>query len=98
MCKARASASVHLSPSPLMALRERGTKGVRVPPLVSRQCTNQSAKLPPTPHTEIPMQERLLQGDRFPKITLDLTDGSTITLPDEAPGRYFALLFYRGEW
>ena len=44
------------------------------------------------------MPERLLQGDRFPKIKLDLTDGSSITLPDEAPGRYFALLFYRGEW
>ena len=44
------------------------------------------------------MPERLLQGVRFPKIKLDLTDGSTITLPDEAPGRYFALLFYRGEW
>ena len=44
------------------------------------------------------MPERLLQGDRFPKIKLDLTDGSSITLPDEAPGHYFALLFYRGEW
>ena len=44
------------------------------------------------------MRQRLLQGDRFPKITLNLTDGATITLPDQAPGRYFALLFYRGEW
>ena len=31
MCNAHAYASVLLSPSPLMALRERGTKGVRVP-------------------------------------------------------------------
>lgn len=44
------------------------------------------------------MRQRLLQGDRFPKITLNLTDGSTITLPHQAPGRYFVLLFYRGEW
>ncbi len=44
------------------------------------------------------MRERLLQGDRFPNITLNLTNGSSITLPNEAPGRYFALLFYRGEW
>ena len=44
------------------------------------------------------MRERLLQGDRSPKVTLKLTNGSTISLPDEAPDRYFALLFYRGEW
>lgn len=44
------------------------------------------------------MPDRLLQGDRFPRIALNLTNGSTITLPDEAPGRYFVLLFYRGEW
>ena len=31
MCDAHAHASILLSPSPLMALRERGTKGVRVP-------------------------------------------------------------------
>ncbi len=44
------------------------------------------------------MTEKLMQGDRFPRIELDLTDGSTITLPDQIPGRYLALLFYRGEW
>ena len=44
------------------------------------------------------MSEKLVQGDRFPKIKLDLIDGSTMTLPSEVPGRYLALLFYRGEW
>ncbi len=44
------------------------------------------------------MPDKLIQGDGFPTIELDLTDGSTITLPDEIPGRYLALLFYRGEW
>ena len=44
------------------------------------------------------MPEKLIQGDRFPAIELNLTDGSTMTLPNEARGRYFALLFYRGEW
>ena len=44
------------------------------------------------------MTEKLMQGDRFPRIELDLTDGSTITLPDQIPGRYLALLFYRGKW
>ena len=46
----------------------------------------------------IVMVEKLIQGDRFPRIELNLTDGSTITLPEQIPGRYLALLFYRGEW
>ena len=46
----------------------------------------------------IAMAEKLIQGDRFPRIELNLTDGSTITLPEQIPGRYLALLFYRGEW
>ena len=46
----------------------------------------------------IVMAEKLIQGDRFPRIELNLTDGSTITLPEQIPGRYLALLFYRGEW
>ena len=44
------------------------------------------------------MPEKLKQGDRFPTIELDLTDGSTIALPRQISGRYLALLFYRGEW
>ena len=44
------------------------------------------------------MTEKLIIGDRFPTIELNCIDGSTITLPDEIPGRYLALLFYRGEW
>ena len=44
------------------------------------------------------MPEKLVQGDRFPTIELALTDGSTLALPEDAPGRYFALLFYRGAW
>ena len=44
------------------------------------------------------MSEKLVQGDRFPTIRLDLIDGSTIDLPRQAPSRYLALIFYRGEW
>ena len=44
------------------------------------------------------MPEKLIQGDRFPTIELNVTDGSTITLPEQLPSRYLALLFYRGEW
>ncbi len=41
---------------------------------------------------------KLIQGDRLPEITLDLIDGGTLKLPKEMPGRYLALLFYRGNW
>jgi len=41
---------------------------------------------------------KLVQGDKIPQITFNLIDGSTITLPDEWPSRYLALLFYRGNW
>ena len=44
------------------------------------------------------MPEKLIQGDRFPDIELMLTDGSTIALPEQAPSRNLAVLFYRGEW
>jgi len=37
------------------------------------------------------MGEMLQQGDRIPKITFQLLDGSTITLPDDAPTRYTAV-------
>ena len=44
------------------------------------------------------MAEKLQQGDRLPSDTLQLVDGGTITLPDDASTRYTALLFYRGHW
>ena len=44
------------------------------------------------------MAEKLQQGDRLPSVTLQLVDGGMITLPDDAPTRYTALLFYRGHW
>ena len=44
------------------------------------------------------MAEKLQQGDRIPSITLNLLDGRSLALPDEAPSRYTALLYYRGHW
>jgi len=44
------------------------------------------------------MGEKLQQGDRLPRITLKMLDSGTLTLPDDAPSRYTALLFYRGHW
>lgn len=41
---------------------------------------------------------KLVQGDKLPDLTLNLIDGSTLTLPKDMPGRYLALLFYRGNW
>jgi peroxiredoxin len=44
------------------------------------------------------MAGKLKQGDKMPPITLRLIDGRQRTLSDELPGRYLALLFYRGTW
>ena len=44
------------------------------------------------------MSEKLQQGDRMPDLKLDLTDGSTLTLPGDMSSRYLAVLFYRGVW
>jgi peroxiredoxin len=44
------------------------------------------------------MPDWLIQGDKIPPITLNLVDGGTLTLPDDTPDRYVALMFYRGNW
>ena len=44
------------------------------------------------------MGEKLEQGDRIPELSLNLTDGSTLTLPSDMSSRYLAVLFYRGVW
>ena len=49
------------------------------------------------------MGEMLQQGERFPQLELKLLPESdqryaALSLPDGAPSRYTALLFYRGHW
>ena len=44
------------------------------------------------------MGEKLVQGAKLPPLTLRLVDGNTLKLPEGLPGRYLALLFYRGTW
>ena len=44
------------------------------------------------------MGDKLQQGERVPSLTLNLIDGGQITLPEQAPSRYTALLLYRGHW
>ena len=44
------------------------------------------------------MARKVMQGDKLPPITLKLIDGRMLSLPEELPGRYLVLLFYRGTW
>ena len=44
------------------------------------------------------MGDMLQQGGRLPRLELRLADGGGLVLPEEAPSRYTALLFYRGHW
>ena len=42
--------------------------------------------------------QRLDSGSRFPRVTLLLLGGATLTLPDDWAGHAGAVLFYRGHW
>jgi peroxiredoxin len=44
------------------------------------------------------MAEKLNTGDVFPKLSLNLVDGSTLELPDGIDAKYKIVLFYRGHW
>ena len=40
----------------------------------------------------------LSNGDRFPTLTLDITGGGTLTVPDAFAGAFAVVLIYRGSW
>lgn len=44
------------------------------------------------------MAEKLNTGDTFPRLTLDLVDGTKLELPAGPDARYKVILFYRGHW
>ncbi|MEM7542530.1 MAG: hypothetical protein AAF384_13245 [Pseudomonadota bacterium] len=44
------------------------------------------------------MSEKLRSGETLPSFTLNLTDGSSVTLPDDLPSEFGVVLFYRGHW
>ena len=44
------------------------------------------------------MAEKLGIGATFPKMTLNLVDGSKLDLPDGMNSKYRIMLFYRGHW
>jgi peroxiredoxin len=37
-------------------------------------------------------------GDRFPRLTMNVLGGQTLTVPDGFAGDFAAVLFYRGAW
>lgn len=44
------------------------------------------------------MADKLGTGDQFPMLSLTLTDGSTMTLPDDLDSPLTVVLVYRGHW
>lgn len=44
------------------------------------------------------MADKLDTGDRFPRMTLNLVGGGSLTLPDDLAAKYTVILFYRGHW
>ena len=44
------------------------------------------------------MAEKLDSGDAFPKLALNLVDGTKLELPQGIDAKYRIVLFYRGHW
>lgn len=44
------------------------------------------------------MTEKLNSGDVFPNMTLQLSGGGTLAIPDGMDAKYRIVLFYRGHW
>jgi hypothetical protein len=44
------------------------------------------------------MAAKLGTGDPFPRLALNLVDGSSLALPEGLDAKYKVILFYRGHW
>ena len=44
------------------------------------------------------MAEKLGPGSVFPSMTLKVSGGYSVNLPDHMDGKYNVVLFYRGHW
>ncbi len=44
------------------------------------------------------MANKLDAGEVFPSLTLTLSDGESLTVPDDLDAKYKVILFYRGHW
>ncbi len=42
--------------------------------------------------------QKLTTGDEFPNLTLNLTDGGALELPQDINTDFAIVLFYRGHW
>lgn len=42
--------------------------------------------------------EKLNSGDEFPEISLNITGGGTLNLPNDISTSFTIVLFYRGHW
>ena len=44
------------------------------------------------------MAEKLISGDQFPRLTLNIAGAGSLTVPDDIDTPYAVILFYRGHW
>ncbi len=44
------------------------------------------------------MAEKLIGGDKFPAMTLQLVGGGSMDVATSLKGRYNFVIFYRGHW
>jgi len=44
------------------------------------------------------MADKLNTGDAFPSLTLTISDGTTLQVPQDMGSGYKVILFYRGHW
>jgi len=44
------------------------------------------------------MAEKLVPGNTFPDLTLQIAGGGTMSLPKDLNTSYSVILFYRGHW
>jgi peroxiredoxin len=44
------------------------------------------------------MAKQLTPGDPFPSFSINLTDGRTLTIPNDLRRDYAVIIYYRGIW
>lgn len=44
------------------------------------------------------MGEKLRSGETLPTFTLQQVGGGSVTLPEDLPGEFGVVLFFRGHW
>ena len=44
------------------------------------------------------MEQKLIPGDNFPHINLDIVGGESLQIPKDLGGQFNIVLFYRGHW